>query len=279
MPCTREAWREVTEAESTVGTIDRARECLARGDRKGYDKLKRSLPLVCFMATFTPNRGSKGTSAEAPWRSQKHAVLNGLVMMDIDHVSQPTPDPSRGGGEVEPLTPVKLFMKIPDHMFDEKTCPTPILLVHVTPSGDGLRIVFKADPNRGNISDNQHYMASALGVTCDEACKDASRGSGLSSREIAKDSDTWCGLQVSCRIWTRKGPQLRLTASLPTLARSREDMLSVRSCKPSLRVLVIGETTPTGRERLAKSLATPAASSGADFEIVWENPIPKPYKE
>ena len=95
MPCTREAWREVTEAESTVGTIDRARECLARGDRKGYDKLKRSLPLVCFMATFTPNRGSKGTSAEAPWRSQKHAVLNGLVMMDIDHVSQPTPDPSR----------------------------------------------------------------------------------------------------------------------------------------------------------------------------------------
>ena len=115
-----------------MGTIDRARECLARGDRKGYDKLKRSLPLVCFMATFTPNRGSKGTSAEAPWRSQKHAVLNGLVMMDIDHVSKPTPDPSRGGGEVESLTPVKVFMKIPDHMFDEKTCPTPILLVHVT---------------------------------------------------------------------------------------------------------------------------------------------------
>ena len=166
-----------------MGTIDRARECLARGDRKGYDKLKRSLPLVCFMATFTPNRGSKGTSAEAPWRSQKHAVLNGLVMMDIDHVSQPTPDPSRGGGEVEPLTPVKLFMKIPDHMFDEKTCPTPILLVHVTPSGDGLRIVFKADPNRGNISDNQHYMASALGVTCDEACKDASRGSFVPKAE------------------------------------------------------------------------------------------------
>ena len=183
MPCTREAWREVTEAESTVGTIDRARECLARGDRKGYDKLKRSLPLVCFMATFTPNRGSKGTSAEAPWRSQKHAVLNGLVMMDVDHVSQPTPDPSRGGGEVESLTPVKLFMKIPDHMFDEKTCPTPILLVHVTPSGDGLRIVFKADPNRGNISDNQHYMASALGVTCDEACKDASRGSFVPKAE------------------------------------------------------------------------------------------------
>ena len=114
-------------------------------------------------------------------RGAKHAVLNGLVMMDIDHVSKPAP--GQEGGEVEPLTPVKLFMKIPDHMFDEKTCPTPILLVHVTPSGDGLRIVFKADPNRGNISDNQHYMASALGVTCDEACKDASRGSFVPKAE------------------------------------------------------------------------------------------------
>ena len=183
MPCTREAWREVTEAESTVGTIDRARECLARGDRKEYDRLKRSLPMVCFMATFTPNRGSKGDKQEAAWRCQAATRLNGLVMLDVDHVSKLTPDPSRGGGEVESLTPVKVFMRIPDHMFDEKTCPTPIMLVHVTPSGDGLRIVFKADPNRGNLSDNQHYMASVLGVTCDEACKDASRGSFVPKAE------------------------------------------------------------------------------------------------
>ena len=59
-----------------------------------------------------------------------------------------------------------------------------ILLIYITPSGYGLKIVFKADVAKGNLIDNQHAMAEVLGVEVDESCKDASRMSF-----ICKESD------------------------------------------------------------------------------------------
>jgi len=59
-----------------------------------------------------------------------------------------------------------------------------ILLIYITPSGYGLKIVFKADVAKGNLIDNQHAMARVLGVEVDESCKDASRMSF-----ICKESD------------------------------------------------------------------------------------------
>ena len=50
-----------------------------------------------------------------------------------------------------------------------------ILLVYVTPSGKGLKIVFKARTDWGNLADNQIEMAKLLGVEADESGKDASR--------------------------------------------------------------------------------------------------------
>ena len=59
-----------------------------------------------------------------------------------------------------------------------------IELIYITPSGKGLKIVFKADTEKGNLIDNQHAMAKVLGVEVDESCKDASRMSF-----ICKESD------------------------------------------------------------------------------------------
>ena len=59
-----------------------------------------------------------------------------------------------------------------------------ILLIYITPSGQGLKIVFKARAEWGNLIDNQHRMAEILGVEVDESCKDASRMSF-----ICKESD------------------------------------------------------------------------------------------
>ena len=59
-----------------------------------------------------------------------------------------------------------------------------IELIYITPSGKGLKIVFKARLAWGNLIDNQHAMASVLGVEVDESCKDASRMSF-----ICKESD------------------------------------------------------------------------------------------
>ncbi|MBQ3925443.1 MAG: hypothetical protein II706_00505, partial [Bacteroidaceae bacterium] len=58
-----------------------------------------------------------------------------------------------------------------------------ILLVYITPSGKGLKVVFKADPAKGNLIDNQHAMAQVLGVEVDESCKDASRMSFICKEE------------------------------------------------------------------------------------------------
>jgi hypothetical protein len=59
-----------------------------------------------------------------------------------------------------------------------------IELIYITPSGKGLKIVFKARLDWGNLIDNQHTMAKVLGVEVDESCKDASRMSF-----ICKESD------------------------------------------------------------------------------------------
>ena len=58
-----------------------------------------------------------------------------------------------------------------------------LLLIYITPSGEGLKIVFKARAEWGNLIDNQHEMAKLLGVEVDESCKDASRMSFICKEE------------------------------------------------------------------------------------------------
>ena len=68
---------------------------------------------------------------------------------------------------------------------DDKTRKNDILLVYITPSGKGLKVVFKADASLGNLIDNQYVMARELGnVTIDECCRDSSRMS-----YVCKESD------------------------------------------------------------------------------------------
>ena len=53
-----------------------------------------------------------------------------------------------------------------------------------TVPGKGLKIVFKARAEWGNLIDNQHEMAKLLGVEVDESCKDA----GVEVDESCKDA-------------------------------------------------------------------------------------------
>ena len=130
----------------------------------GDQKLKRGLPAFIFQATFDETESKKGVVGA--WRKQAATRLTGLVVMDIDHVE-------------EPLT---LYQGWVEKGLDWKKLG--ILFVYITPSGHGLKIVFKADAKKGNLIDNQHAMAKVLGVEVDESCKDASRMSF-----ICKESD------------------------------------------------------------------------------------------
>ena len=117
--------------------------------------------------TRTFDETTSKTGKTGAWRKQSATRLTGLVVMDIDHVDNPR--------------------EVFEHWHlatDDRTKRTGILLVYVTPSGKGLKVVFKADASLGNLIDNQHAMAKVLGVEVDESCKDSSRMS-----YICKESD------------------------------------------------------------------------------------------
>ena len=131
-------------------------EAIDKFRETGDQKLKRGLPAFIFQATFDETESKKGIVGA--WRKQSATRLTGLVVMDVDHVEDPR----------------KVFESW-GLATDDRTNKTDILLVYITPSGKGLKIVFKADAKKGNLIDNQHAMAKVLDVEVDESCKDASR--------------------------------------------------------------------------------------------------------
>ena len=130
----------------------------------GDAQLKRKLPAFIFQATFDVTTSKSGKTGA--WRKQAATHLTGLVVMDVDHIENP----------------LTLYQRWVEKGLDWKQLG--ILLIYITPSGKGLKIVFKANVAKGNLIDNQHAMAEVLGVEVDESCKDASRMSF-----ICKESD------------------------------------------------------------------------------------------
>jgi len=143
-------------------------EAIDRFRETGDQKLKRGLPAFIFQAMFDETTSKNGKVGR--WRKQAATRLTGLVVMDVDHV------------ESEELKVKRGEFAAAD--FPQRAQELGILLIYITPSGHGLKIVFKADAKKGNLIDNQHAMAKVLSVEVDESCKDASRMSF-----ICKESD------------------------------------------------------------------------------------------
>ena len=99
------------------------------------------------------------TDKGKPFRHRRLADchLNGLVMLDIDHVENP--------------------MQIWYKLRENEELMARVALMHITSSQLGGRIVFTADINDGNLADNQIVFAQKLGYQPDESCIDATRNS------------------------------------------------------------------------------------------------------
>ena len=170
---TLEQFRALITAPETYRKVKEAREVLARGDKNAYDNKKKGLPFVIFIATyeewdkkFEDKKTGEETTRRGCWRSQQHCRLNGLCVIDYDHVE----------GDVR-----KVWEEAYAKLSDEDKAR--ILFVFVTPSGHGLKVVFMADAAIGNLIDNQIVFSVKLGLNPDEACKDASRGAFLTTNE------------------------------------------------------------------------------------------------
>ena len=132
------------------------------------DSLKKSLPFVIFIATYIETVSASGKLG--CWRKQAACRLNGLCVIDFDHIE----------GDVR-----EVWAEAYSLLSDEDKAR--VLLVYVTPSGHGLKVIFIADPQY-NLIDNQKVFAEKLGgekfgLTPDSVCRDASRGAFLTSRE------------------------------------------------------------------------------------------------
>ena len=159
---TAEWFGSKTQCESTISIINAFRET-------GKQKTKSQLPVCCFQAMFDTSINKKGV--EGTWRENLYSHLTGLVMMDIDHL------------EVDPQTLIDKWLSRED--FKELG----ILLIYISPSGKGIKVVFIARPEWGNLIDNQFEMAQLLGVKIDLGCKDAARASFIPKADDVKYLD------------------------------------------------------------------------------------------
>lgn len=144
---------------------------------------KKGLPTFLFMAQAITRTTNK-QGIEGRWRKADAITLNGLCMLDVDHLDNALESFKSmciaNQGYYEEAEQATLMGLQANEAFAHKFG---IMLVHITPSGYGLRIVFKADPERGNIADNQRWLAKELGVSLDESCKDGSRMSFAVSKD------------------------------------------------------------------------------------------------
>ena len=168
--CSKEQFYQIVKSSKVIEAIKVARNAQAQVDAllaagyasddervKDYEKAKqiakKRLPGITFQATFDETESKSGKVG--CWRKNAAARLNGLFVLDIDHITEV--DIQRIAEKAKPL------------------CGSDILLLYRTASGHGMKVVAKADVEAGNIADNQARLALMLGVTIDPACKDASR--------------------------------------------------------------------------------------------------------
>ena len=124
------------------------------------DDLKKSLTAFqfsCYQFDEATVKTKDGKTKKGPRRKLVGCHLNGLVMLDIDHVDDP--------------------MTIWEKLQQNEELMKRVVLVHITSSGHGIRIIFTANIKQGNLADNQIVFATTLGYSPDQSCIDATRNS------------------------------------------------------------------------------------------------------
>ena len=105
---------------------------------------KASLPAVIPTVThFAMSKDQWGK--EGLWRVQQYGYLSGLAVLDADHVKDPE-------------------QRIQEWLQREDFNDLGIVWIFITPSGEGVKVVFKARLEWGNLQDNAYTMAEKLGV-------------------------------------------------------------------------------------------------------------------
>jgi hypothetical protein len=155
LACPQEKLNEILDSPQVAEVCRKLSEVDHDSDEaKG---LKQQLPLLMFMANYGDGR-----------RHAKSAVPTGMAYLDLDELNGEDPR------EVWKRLVQTLIMLELEHL---------VVLVHVSCSGKGLRIVFIIPSQFGHLSPTERidqakrWLAGQLGVTDDSKTKDLARGS------------------------------------------------------------------------------------------------------
>ena len=137
----------------------RTKKRVADGDeqrvRQYIAQMKSSLPAIILTVTGFDESLDRW-NRKGRWRVQQYGHLSGLAVGDFDHVTNPEE-------------------RISEWLAREDFNSLGIVMIFITPSGEGIKVVFKAREEWGNLMDNCYEMAQVLGVLdrCDSQCKNA----------------------------------------------------------------------------------------------------------
>ena len=173
-PCDAQKFSTLTQSEQT--------ERLILAHRAGEPKAKGKLPALTYMGVFDktkwqdslvsinrqssqPTLVSRRPPKGGGTRKAEFMRPTGLLMMDFDHHSNPR----------------AIYDALLSYLSSAEIAPTSVLaLAHITPSGDGLRLVLKREKGK-SIEQEQYEWFKRIEkhhegeLSFDDVCKDISR--------------------------------------------------------------------------------------------------------
>lgn len=158
----------------TYRKVCQIRELRKQGEMKKAAMVKNSLEGLIFVADdfadsekvvkTKVNGEEQEQTIRGKWRLQKSAHLNGLAVLDVDHLKEDPRELARQWSE-------------------ERLRELGVVLEFITSSNEGIKFVFIARKEWGNLIQNACELARELGLKADESGSDASRMSFAPSRQ------------------------------------------------------------------------------------------------
>ena len=229
----RQMKRRMTEAEACQAVEEFVKEVVATDDykrwlaaelKKDERRAKKRMPVLdhervklyitqkksslpAIIPTITHFAESKDRWGRIGlWRVQQYGYLSGLAVVDGDHVP----------GVEE---------RINEWLQREDFNELGIVCIFITPSGEGVKVIFKAREDWGNLQDNAYTMAEKLGILdyCDSQTKNSDHAHFIPKADDVKYIDWEALFTYENPAYEQKyGEAYRRGESEPTMPRWQE---------------------------------------------------------
>jgi len=157
-----QVFEAVIDDPEVARRVERARGFHAQ-DKGAYTREKNGLPGFIFSCSgFIPHEYTDTKGVKHPkdtWAHQEYGILNGLFMVDLDHVEDPR----------------QLWQDITAQEVWVKEYKARTFLAFVTCSNHGLKIVMACSVEEGNLASCQNRFCQTFGLPNDKSTKNSNR--------------------------------------------------------------------------------------------------------